>query len=93
MLEAPTVVGVDAVVQTGEIGSPCLKRLLGSEGVGAIVGMTGAESVGRLDSALRLLPPSCPDSWYGLVSTRAREDLERLRAVASLGPDSVWRLG
>ena len=64
--------------------------VLGGDGIRAIYGMTGAESIPVLERAASALGNEVSDDYWDAVEGNAKRPLLQLAAMARMRPDGVW---
>lgn len=68
------------------------RRVMGDEGIRAIYGKTGADSLPLLDGAIAQLGDDVDDNdYWNPTEGNAKRALMQLRALASMRPDGVWK--
>ncbi len=65
-------------------------RVLGSEGIRTIYGMTGAESIPLLEGAATQLGNDVDPDYWKATEGNAKRALLQLAALAKMRPDAVW---
>lgn len=66
------------------------RRVMGAEGIRAIYGMTGAESIPVLKSAIGALGDDVDEDYWEPTEGNAKSALCKLLALAQMRPDGVW---
>lgn len=68
------------------------QRVLGEDGIRSIYGLTGAESIPILDSAIAQLKDDVnpSDDYWAATEGNVKRALESLRELALMGPHGVW---
>ena len=65
-------------------------RTMGKDGVRAIYGKTGEESIPILTKAIRQLSDDIDEDYWASTEGNAKQALCKLRVMAYLRPDGVW---
>lgn len=65
-------------------------RVLGSEGIRTIYGMSGAESIPLLEGAAAQLGDDVDPDYWKATEGNAKRALLQLVALAKMRPDAVW---
>lgn len=65
-------------------------RVMGEKGIRTIYGMTGAESIPVLRSAIDQLGDDVDDNYWKSTEGNAKRALIQLEALAKMRPDGVW---
>lgn len=65
-------------------------RVMGEDGIRTIYGMTGAESIPLLQSAMDQLGNDVSDNYWDSTEGNAKVALSKLLAFAKMRPDGVW---
>lgn len=60
------------------------------KGIRAIYGMSGADSIPILESAIAKLKDDATDDYWEATEGNAKRDLYGLLALAKLRPDGIW---
>ena len=71
--------------------APHLWRVLGDGGIKAIYGMTGAESIPVLESAISKLGDDVDADYWKPTEGNAKRALRQCLALAQMRPDGVWQ--
>lgn len=71
--------------------SPFFYSLFGSEGIRAIYGKTGAESIPVLKAVMDRLGDDVDDDYWAATEGNAKAALASLLALAQMRPDGVWK--
>jgi hypothetical protein len=66
-------------------------RTIGEKGIRTIYGMSGAESIPVLESAIAQLGDDVDDDYWKPTEGNAKRALHGLLALARLRPDGVWK--
>lgn len=66
------------------------RRVMGEEGIRAIYGMTGAESIPILEAAAARLGDDVSDDYWEATEGNAKRPLLQLAAMARMRPDGIW---
>lgn len=66
------------------------RRVIGENGIRTIYGMTGADSIPLLNSAIEQLADDVSDDYWAATEGNAKRSLYQLIALAKLHPDGVW---
>lgn len=66
-------------------------RVMGEQGIRTIYGMTGAESIPILKSAMAALGDDVDPNYWTPTEGNAKAALASLLALAQMRPDGVWR--
>lgn len=66
------------------------RRVMGEKGIRTIYGMTGAESIPVLESAIAALGDDVTDNYWDGTEGNAKQALHGLLAFARMRPDGVW---
>ena len=70
--------------------SPHYYRLMGENGIRAIYGLSGAESIPILTKAIEALSDEMDEDYWKPTEGNAKAALLQLRAMAQMRPDGVW---
>lgn len=65
-------------------------RAFGEQGIRTIYGMTGAESIPVLKSAMEKLGDDVVDDYWASTEGNAKKALAGLLAFAQMRPDGIW---
>ena len=65
-------------------------KVFGKEGVRAIYGLSGAESIPMLKEAIGKLGNDASDDYWESTEGNAKRSLYGLLALAQLRPDGIW---
>ena len=65
-------------------------RTMGEEGIRTIYGMTGAESIPILKSAIEQLGDDVTNNYWDGTEGNAKHALLKLVALAEMRPDGIW---
>lgn len=65
-------------------------KVLGEKGIRIIYGMTGAESIPVLNSAIEQLKDDVAEDYWEATEGNAKASLLQLVALANMRPDGVW---
>ena len=65
-------------------------EVLGEEGIRAIYGMTGAESIPVLQNAIANLSEDTDPDYWKATDGNAKRPLCQLLAMAQMRPDGIW---
>lgn len=65
-------------------------RVLGTEGIRAIYGMTGAESIPVLKAAADKLGEDASEDYWEATEGNAKRAILQLLALAWMRPDGIW---
>jgi hypothetical protein len=66
------------------------RRVLGDDGIKALYGLTGGESIPVLEQAISHLHGGPDENYWRATDGNARRALEDLLALARLRPEGVW---
>lgn len=66
------------------------RRVLGDEGIEALYGLTGGESIPLLEQAISQLQGEPDENYWRATDGNARRALEDLLALARLRPSGIW---
>jgi hypothetical protein len=66
------------------------QKVLGKDGIRAIYGMTGAESIGIIKGSAAKLSDDVSDDYWQPTEGNAKRALLQLVALAQMRPDGVW---
>lgn len=66
------------------------RKVLGPDGIRAIYGMTGAESIPVLEEAASKLGDDATDNYWEPTEGNAKRPLLQLAAMARIRPDGIW---
>lgn len=66
-------------------------KVLGPEGIRSIYGLTGAESIPILRSAILLLADDITGNYWEPTEGNAKQSLLQLLALAQMRPDGIWQ--
>lgn len=66
-------------------------RVLGTEGIRLIYGMTGKDSIPFLESAILCLKNDVCEDYWAPTEGNAKRALQNLVALAKLAPHGVWK--
>jgi len=66
------------------------RATMGAEGIRAVYGLTGADSIPILSRAIDALGDDADDDYWTPTEGNAKRALTQLRALAQLRPDGVW---
>ena len=66
------------------------RRVMGDDGIRAIYGMTGAESIPILEAAAAKLGDEVSGDYWEPTEGNAKRPLLQLAAMAGMRPDGVW---
>lgn len=67
-----------------------LYRVFGDGGIRSLYGMTGAESIPVLQSAIGKLGDDVAEDYWESTEGNAKRALKQLLALAQMRPDGVW---
>lgn len=70
--------------------APHFRKVFGDNGIRAIYGKTGADSLFLLDQAIAQLKNDRSDDYWESTEGNAKAALLQLRALAAMRPDGVW---
>lgn len=65
-------------------------RVMGTDGIRSIYGMTGAESLPLLVGAATILDDDVSNDYWEATEGNAKRPLLQLAAMARMRPDGVW---
>lgn len=71
--------------------APHFYRTMGDQGIRTIYGMTGADSIPLLDTAIRQLSDDVHDDYWKPTEGNAKRALIQLKMLASMRPDGIWQ--
>lgn len=66
-------------------------RVMGDKGIRTIYGMTGAESIPVIESAIASLGDDVDKDYWKATEGNAKRALKQCLALARLRPDGVWQ--
>lgn len=69
------------------------RRVLGNDGIEALYGLTGGESIPLLEQAISQLQGEPDKNYWRATDGNARRALEDLLGLAHLRPEGVWTGG
>lgn len=69
------------------------RRFLGEDGIEALYGLTGGESIPFLERAISQLHGDPDENYWRATDGNARAALEDLLALARLRPEGIWSGG
>lgn len=65
-------------------------RVFGDEGIRAIYGMTGAQSIKIINAAIGALGDDVDADYWKSTEGNAKRALMQLKALAEMRPDGIW---
>lgn len=65
-------------------------RLMGEKGIRTLYGMSGAESLPLLQTAIDRLDDDIDDDYWKPTEGNAKRALVQLKALAQMRPDGIW---
>ena len=66
-------------------------KLFGEEGIRAMYGKSGAESISILQDAIAKLKDDVSDDYWEATEGNAKQALQHLLTFAKIRPDGVWK--
>jgi len=68
----------------------CRDNVLGADGIRSIYGMTGFESISKIDKAASSLLDDVDEDYWKPTEGNAKRALIQLKTMAQMRPDGVW---